>query len=99
MIEDYRNIIISFIIGLLIDIISFYLFTIKTINLQTLISIIAGSILLVMILAIQTKYNEVKEEIKNIKADYKQLNESLKMNDRLTKLELKVEKYERKRPC
>ena len=84
---SYREIITSFIISLMVNTISFYFFTIKIIGTVTLIFITAGSILLILMIGIQAKYSEVKEELKELKTRYKELSESLKINERLTKIE------------
>lgn len=93
MFAEYRTTVISFVVGLIINLISFYLFTIKAINNVTLIFIIEGLILLILMIGIQTKYNELKGKLEEMKIKYKELNESLKINERLIKVETKVESY------
>ncbi len=80
----------------MVNIVSFYFFTIKIIGTITIIFITAGSILLILMLGIQAKYNEIKEELKEIKARHKELNESLKINERLTKIETMLNYGKRK---
>ncbi len=94
--SESHNIIVSFIMGLMVNIISFYLLTIKAITLETFIAIIIGFIMLILIIGMQAKYSNLKEELKKLKTNYEKLNESLKINERLTKLELISQNAKRK---
>ena len=94
--EESNNLIISFIIGLMVNIISFYLLTLELITTETFIAIVIGFVLLILIIGVQTKYNNLKEELKKLKTNYEKLNENLKMNERLTRLELISQNGKRK---
>ena len=94
--EESNNIIISFIIGLMVNIISFYLLTLKAITIETFVAVVIGFIMLILIISIQTKYNNLKDELEELKINYQKLNENLKMNERLTRLELIYQNAKRK---
>ena len=93
---ESNNIIVSFIIGLMVNIISFYLLALKAITLETFVAVVVGFILLILIISIQTKYNNLKDELEELKINYQKLNENLKMNERLTRLELIYQNAKRK---
>lgn len=94
---ESKNIIISFIIGLIVNIISFYLFTLKVIDIFTFIFIVIGFILLILIIGIQIRYSELKEELEQIKTKHEELNRNLKIHERLTKLEVIIDQYAKKK--
>ena len=94
--NESSNIIISFIIGLMGNIISFYLLTLKAITLETFIAVIIGFILLILIIGIQTKYNNLKDSLEELKANYQKISESLKINERLTRIELSMKNDKKK---
>mgnify|MGYP001568429334 CR=1 FL=1 len=96
--NESSNIIISFIIGLMGNIISFYLLTLKAITLETFIAVIIGFILLILIIGIQTKYNNLKDSLEELKANYQKISESLKINERLTRIELSMKNDKKKWP-
>ena len=96
MVES-QNIVVSFVIGLIVNIISFYLFTLKIINISTLAFIIIGFIIVILIISLQEKYTDLKEDLEKMKINQKRLSENLKISERLTKLELWKKEYAKKK--
>ena len=78
------------------NIISFYLLTLKAITLETFIAIIIGFVLLILIIGIQTKYNNLKDNLEELKTNYRKISESLKISERLTRLELNMKNDKKK---
>lgn len=96
--ESTRSIWISFIIGLIVNLISTYLFTLKKINLNMLLFVGIGSLIVIIIMSIQIKVNNLNEKLEKYEQrlnqnnrELKQINESLKIYERLSKIEAKLE--------
>ena len=85
-----KDIGVPFIIVLMINIISTYLLSIQIIDFITLIFIIIGSIVIIIIIGFQLKINKIKEELDNQKTEQQKLNEKLKIYDRLSKIEKRL---------
>lgn len=85
-----KDIGIPFVIGLMCNVLSAYLFSLQKININTLILILAGSAVVIIVIGIQLKTGEIKDELENQKLEQKKLSEKLKIYERLSKLENEV---------
>lgn len=86
----------SFILGLLANIISAYLFSLKIINLATLAFIIIGSIVIFIIIGIQLKTGEIREELENQKSEQKRLSEKLKIHEQLIEMKAEIKELQKR---
>jgi len=65
MVLTSRDIGIPFVIGLMINIFFVYLFSLKIISMITLFLILGGFLISIIIIGIQLKTNEIKDELDN----------------------------------
>ncbi|MFA7708104.1 MAG: hypothetical protein WCX73_04080 [Candidatus Pacearchaeota archaeon] len=79
----YGDILISSVIGLIVNLFSVYLLTLGKININSLIVILTGSIVLIIIIGFQSKINEVIEGVENQRIEQIKLKEKLKIYEQL----------------
>jgi len=95
MIES-KNILISFIIGLTINLISAYLFFyLKTISISLLIFILIGSVLFIFIVIIQLNNYEIENRLFNQEKDQKRLTEKLKIHEQLIDMKSEIKELQK----
>ena len=96
-----KDIGIPFIISLMVNLISGYLFSIKIINLTLFLSILIGSLIVIILIGVQLKTNEIKEKASNIEKELiglkKEYEERFKIYDRLNNIERKIDSLDKKR--
>ena len=95
--SESNNITISFTIGLVVNVVSSYLLLSNVINTFIFVLLVASFILIMLMIIIQTRHGELKGEIEKIKERYDELNKNLKIHERLTKLEVIMEQYVKKK--
>ena len=99
MADSSKNIWIPTIIGIMVNTISFYLFSLQKIDFIKILIIFGTSLILIMIIILQSKIKNLEittqlkikhleEGLENQKSEQKKLNEKLLIHDRLTKLEV-----------
>ncbi len=88
-----KDIGIPFIISLIVNIVSGYLFSLELINFITFILIVIGSLIVIIIIGLQLKTNEIKENLRELKNNFKELKEKVRLNQE--NLEERFKIYER----
>ncbi len=88
--ETSRKITIEFVIGLMINIVSMYLFNLGLVTSTGFLIIFMGFLIFIIISDIQSKNKVMAESMGEIIIEQKKLNEKLKIYERLAKLEEKV---------
>ncbi len=83
MVITSKDIGVPFVISLMVNILSAYLFSLEKISLNTLIFIIIISILVIIIIGVQLRSSEIKDEQDAQKLEQKRLGESLKYMNNL----------------
>ena len=73
--NEWTSIAISFVLGLIVNVISYYLFELKIISTSTFSFIV---IMFMLIMVIQNRYHELKDEIEEINIMYKGSTKTLK---------------------
>jgi|SRR3989344_1626374 len=95
--SEWPSIAISFVLGLIINVISYYLFELKLISTSAFSFIIVIVAMFMLIMVIQNRYHELKDEIEEINGMCRELSKNLKIHERLTKLEVITEQYVKKK--
>ena len=90
-----KDIGVPFIIGLMFNLISGYLFTIQKISFTIFIFILTGSLIIIIIIAVQLKTNEAEDELIELKEKVKSLEEKLIIYERLIRIEEKLNNLEK----
>lgn len=96
-----EEILVYSLIGLIINILSAYLFSLNRINITQMIFILGGSLIFIIILGVQYRTNEIIDELDNQKTQIKKLDEKLKIYKQLidVKADIKFlkENYDKKK--
>ena len=95
--SEWPSIAISFVLRLIINVISYYLFELKLISTSAFSFIIVIVAMFMLIMVIQNRYHELKDEIEEINGMCRELSKNLKIHERLTKLEVITEQYVKKK--
>ena len=89
-----RDIGVPFIISIMTNVVSAYLFSLKKINLMIFISVV--SIMFIIILGFQLKINELKENLDIQKTEQKRLDEKLKIYKDLAYMKEEIKTLQKK---
>lgn len=93
--ENYNSLIFQSLIGLIINLVSTYLYARGLIDLTVIIVSFVGFILFISISGFQSKINEFKIILSNHNTDLKKLNEKLKIYEQLIDLKARVIQLEK----
>ena len=96
MVVETRDIVIPVIIGLMVNLVTAYLFSLGWINQGVLLLIIAGSLLFVVILGIQLRTNKIEKEQRKYRMEQEKLNERLKIYDELINMKSDIKELQRR---
>ncbi len=93
--DKSNSIIISSIIGFIINLLSAYLFSLGLINLTAIIVIIIGFIIFIIITGFQSKVNEFETKLSNQDLELKKISERLKINEQLINIKSDIKELQR----
>jgi len=90
-----KDITIPAIIGLIVNLVSGYLFTIQKINITMLAFIIIGSLLVILIISIQIKTNDLIDKISSLESGQQKLKEKLKIHEQLIDMKAEIKELQK----
>ena len=91
-----KDIGIPLILGLIVNILSAYLFSLKLISFNSLLLITITSLIVIIIAGIQLKISEIKDEIINQQTEQKRLDEKLKIHEQLINMKSEIKELQKK---
>lgn len=91
-----KDIGIPFIVGLMVNLLSAYLFSLDLIDSTALIFIIVASLVVIIIIGFQLKINEIGEEQENQKTEQKRLGEKLKIHEQLIDIKSDIKELQKR---
>ncbi len=90
-----QNIIITSVIGLMINLFSAYLFSLGLIDFNSIIFILAGFVIFIVITGFQSKINKIEINLEEQKLEFKKLNEELKNQEHLIDVKADIKELQR----
>jgi len=84
------------IIAFVINIISAYLFALHTIDINLMMFIIIGSIIVIIIIGIQSKNKNISEKLEKLELSNKKLEEKLKIHEQLVDIKADIKNLQMK---
>lgn len=92
---ETRGILISFIIGFIINLVSVYLLYLKTISLNLFIFVLMGSIFIIIIVITQLSSYEIENRLAYQEKNQRKLDEKLKIHEQLIDMKADIKELQR----
>ncbi len=90
-----REILIPVTIGIMVNLVSGYLFTLQKINLIWLMFIVIGSALIILIISIQIKTDNSMDKIDSLESKQQKLEEKLKIHEQLINIKSDIKELQK----
>jgi hypothetical protein len=90
-----REILIPVTMGIMINLVSGYLFTLQKINLTWLMFIVIGSALIILIISIQIKTDNSMDKIDSLESKQQKLEEKLKIHEQLINIKSDIKELQK----
>lgn len=96
MAVETRDIVIPVIIGLMVNLVSGYFFTLGKIDSLAFLYVLAGSLLSIVVLGIQLRAGKIEGEQRKQRLEHKKLNRRLKIYSKLANMKADIKELQRR---
>ncbi len=99
MAVETKDVVVPIIIGLMVNLVSAYLFSLGMITTTSLLIVFVGSFLALILIGVNLKINEMNIKINEQDLNQQKLMEKLKIYERLSKIEVELFKNGKRARC